>query len=374
MPSRSMLMWDETLFRDPDVFEIDYIPDQFNYRENQMREMAYLLRPGLKGGRPLNAIVKGTPGTGKTTSVKKLFADIDEMNSKMIPVHLNCQMENTRFGVLSQIYRALTGHNPSAAGNSFKRVYEAIAQTMIDQDRVIVVALDDANYLLYENELNKILYLLLRSHETFPGTRIGVLVIVSDMDVDMSRELDIRVTSVFAPTEIYFPPYSEAEVFQILKERVMQGLYPGVLSDDLLELVVTHTMTSGDMRVGIDLLKRATLAAEHDAERAISRDHISGAYRISRYIHLQYSIRSLSKDEKTVLKIITEASDGDSQLTTGDIYPAVKKQVKVGYTTYYEIIQKLDALRLINLQFRDGRGRTRLINLRYEPDKVLSYL
>lgn len=374
MPSRSMLMWDETLFRDPDVFEIDYIPDQFNYRENQMREMVYLLRPGLKGGRPLNAIIKGTPGTGKTTSVKKLFADIDEMNAKMIPVHLNCQMENTRFGVLSQIYRALTGHNPSAAGNSFKRVYEAIAQTMIEQDRVIVVALDDANYLLYENELNKILYLLLRSHETFPGTRIGVLVIVSDMDVDLSRELDIRVTSVFAPTDIYFPPYSEGEVFQILKERVMQGLYPGVLSDDLLGLVVSHTMTSGDMRVGIDLLKRATLAAEHDAERAISRDHITGAYRISQYIHLQYSIRSLSKDEKAVLKILAEASGGESQLTTGDIYPEVKKQLKVGYTTYYEIIRKLDALRLINLQFRDGRGRTRLINLRYEPVKVLSYL
>jgi len=37
MTLKNMLMWDETLFRDPDVFEIDYIPDQFNYRESQMR-------------------------------------------------------------------------------------------------------------------------------------------------------------------------------------------------------------------------------------------------------------------------------------------------------------------------------------------------
>jgi len=62
MPKKSMLMWDETLFRDPDVFEIDYIPDQFNYRENQMRELSFLLKPGIRGGRPLNAIIKGTPG------------------------------------------------------------------------------------------------------------------------------------------------------------------------------------------------------------------------------------------------------------------------------------------------------------------------
>jgi cell division control protein 6 len=55
-------MWDETLFRDPDVFEIDYIPDQFLYRESQMRELAFLIRPGTKGSRPLNAILKGTPG------------------------------------------------------------------------------------------------------------------------------------------------------------------------------------------------------------------------------------------------------------------------------------------------------------------------
>ena len=61
MTMKNMLMWDETLFRDLDTFEIDYIPDQFNYRENQLRELAFLIRPGIKGSRPLNAILKGTP-------------------------------------------------------------------------------------------------------------------------------------------------------------------------------------------------------------------------------------------------------------------------------------------------------------------------
>lgn len=367
-------MWDETLFRDPDIFEIDYIPEQFNYRENQMRELAFLLRPGIKGSRPLNSILKGTPGTGKTTSVKKIFSDIGEIKSKMIPIHINCQVENTRFMILSQIYRKIAGHNPSAAGNSYKRVLDSIAEILLEEDRVLIIALDDANYLLFENELNKILYLLLRSHETYPGTRIGVMVIISDIEVDLSRELDIRVTSVFSPTEVYFPPYSVEETFQILKERVMQGLYPGVLPDSLLNMVVDHTLSSGDMRVGIDMIKRATLNAEKEAKREISQEDIHEAYKISRYLHLKYSIHSLRREEKDLLRILVELSKTDEQLTSGKVYTVVKKKLKLGYTIYYEALRKLDGLRLINLQFRDGRGRTRLINLRYDPDKILLYL
>ena len=374
MPTKSMLMWDETLFRDPDVFEIDFIPEQFNYRENQMRELSFLLKPGIKGGRPLNAIIRGTPGTGKTTSVKKIFGDIDEMESQMVTIQINCQIENTRFSILSEIYKRLAGHTPSAAGNSFKRVFESIAQTMIEQNRVVVVALDDANYLMYENELNKILYLLLRSHEAYPGTRIGVVVIISDMEIDLSREIDSRVRSVFSPTEIYFAPYSEPEVYNILRERVLQGLYPGVLSDELLRLVAAHTMASGDLRVGIDMLKRATLNAEMAAEREIGREHIKAAYKVSKYVHLQYSLRSLSKDEKEVMRILVEESKADEQLTTGKVFETVKSKLDLGYTSFYEIIQKLDGLRLLNLQYKEGRGRTRLINLRYDPDKILLYL
>ncbi len=374
MVSKPLLMWDETLFRDPDVFEIDYIPDQFNYRENQMREMAFQLRPGLRGSRPLNAIIKGSPGTGKTTSIKKVFSEIDEMNSMMISVHVNCQIDNTKFLILSQIYKGMYGHLPSHSGNSYKRVMDSIAQGLIEMDRVLMVAFDDANYLLYENELNTILYLLLRSHESYPGTRIGAFVIFSDMAIDIHKALDIRVTSVFNPTDIYFSPYSRSEIFYILKERVMQGFYPGVLSDDKLEIIVEHTFSAGDMRIGIDMLKRAGLSAENAAERSISENHITEAYHLSKIVHLKYCTQSLNSNEKNTLKIIAEQSKKDIQLTTGDIFTIVKKKTKIGYTNYYTIIQKLDSLRLINLTFKDGRGRTRLLNLRYEPDEVISTL
>ncbi|MDD1711197.1 MAG: ORC1-type DNA replication protein [Methanoregulaceae archaeon] len=371
---KNLLMWDETLFRDPEVFEIDYVPEQFNHREIQMRELAFQIHPGIRGGRPLNTICRGLPGTGKTTSVRKIFSEIEENTKKLVPIYINCQIDNTKFAIFSQIYRRLSGHLPPASGTSFKQVFDAIARLLVKEEIVLLVALDDANYLLYENEMNRVLYSLLRSHEAYPGTRIGVILIISDMDVDLSSAVDARVSSVFRPTEIYFPPYGGDEVQEIMRERVLQGLYPGSLPEEMFSLVVEQTQKSGDLRVGIDLLKRATLNAERRASRVIEREDICQAYDISKYLHLSFSVKSLKDEEKAVLRALADHSTGDAEMNAGEVYRAVKESVPIGYTRYYEIIRKFDAMRIINLQYRDGKGRTRVISLRYDPVKIINYL
>jgi cell division control protein 6 len=371
---KNLLMWDESLFRDPEVLEIDYVPEQFEFRDAQMRELAFQIKPGLRGGRPLNTVCKGLPGTGKTTSVKKLFAEIEETTKKLVPVYINCQIDNTKFAIVSQIYKKLAGHLPPSSGTSFKQVFDAVARILKKEEIVLLVALDDANYLLFENEINKVLYTLLRSHETYEGTRIGVIVIISDMDVDLSRALDARVVSVFRPAEIYFPPYGNEEVREIMKARVMQGLFTGVLSDELLALVVEQTLSCGDLRVGIDLLKRATLNAERAARRTIDREDICGAYEISKYLHLAYTIKTLKDEERQILRTLAERSSQENEMNAGEVYKSVKEALSIGYTRFYEIVKKMDAMRLINLQYREGKGRTRIITLRYDPAKVLGYL
>ena len=318
--AKNVLMWDETLFRDPEVFEIDYLPDEFHHRETQMQELAFQIRPGLRGARPLNTICKGLPGTGKTTSIKKLCQEIEETTKKLVPVHVNCQLDNTKFSIFSQIYRRLTGHLPPTSGASFKQVFDAVARIILRDDVVLLVILDDANYLMYEGELNKTLYTLLRSHESYPGTRIGVILVISDLAVNILDEVDARVASVFRPTEIYFPPYSEEEIRQILHERVLQGLYPGVLAADMFELVVQQTMQSGDLRVGIDLLKRAVLNAEHDARKSVGQEDITKAYEVSRYLHLTFTIRVLKPEEKLLLKEIATLSTGDAEMNAGEVF------------------------------------------------------
>ncbi len=374
---KDLLMWDETLFRDPEVFEIDYVPEQFSYRDDQITELAFQIRPALRGGRPLNTVCRGLPGTGKTTCVKKLFEEITTTTKKVLPVYINCQIDNTKFAIFSQIYRKLTGHLPPPSGTSFKTIFDAIARMIMKEEIVLLICLDDANYLLYENEINNVLYPLLRSYESFEGTRIGVILILSDMAVDLSRSIDARVSSVLCATDVYFPPYSEEEVRTIIGERVMQGFYPGVISAEMVDLVVTQTLKGGDLRVGIDLLKRAALSAERKAKRAIEREDICGAYLMSQYLHLSFSLKSLKTEEREIIKKLAELAKDKKDMGAGEVYKTIRESTEISYTRFYEMVKKFDLMRLIDLEYRSGageKGRTRVISLRYDPVKVIEYL
>lgn len=372
--TKKLLMWDETLFRDPLVFEIDYVPEEFRFREEQISALSFQIQPALRGARPLNSLCRGPPGTGKTTSVKKLFEEIEETTNKIACVHVNCKIDNTRYAILAKVYKHLGGHQPQATGTSFKQVYDAACRRLQKDDKTLILCLDDANYLLYENEINNVLYPLLRVHEEYESVRVGVIVIFSDMDVDFSSIFESRVASVLRPTEVFFAPYSAAEVEEILRMRVAQGFYPGVVSEEMLQLVVDQTIRAGDLRVGIDLLKRAGLLAERDARRAVCRDDICRAYEVSQRFHLTSLIRSLRDDEKSVLGVIARMSTDDSGMSAGEVHTQVKEEMGIGYTRYYEIVQKLDTIRLINLDYRAGRGRTRMVALRFSPDMVLAEL
>ena len=44
-----MLSWDESVFRDESVFEVDYLPETFHHRDDQLDGLQYALRPAVRG-------------------------------------------------------------------------------------------------------------------------------------------------------------------------------------------------------------------------------------------------------------------------------------------------------------------------------------
>ena len=94
-PEEDMLSWDESVFRNEHVFEIDYVPETFLHRESQMETLKYALRPAVRGSRPLNVVARGPPGTGKTTAVQKLFGEL-RAQTDVGCVRVNCQVNSTR--------------------------------------------------------------------------------------------------------------------------------------------------------------------------------------------------------------------------------------------------------------------------------------
>ncbi|KQC15351.1 MAG: ORC1-type DNA replication protein [Methanothrix sp.] len=364
---REMLLWDETIFKDREVLEFDHLPEHFAHREPQMESLKFCVKPVFAGGRPVNALCLGPPGTGKTTAVVKLFTEIEAHSTKVIPVHVNCQIDHTRHAIFLRIYSKLLGHSPPTSGVSFKRVLERIAKAMTTENRVIVVALDDVNYLFPEREVDRVLYTLLRAHETFPGFRAGVIAILSEPA--LSYIFDPRVGSVFQAEEVSFPLYSIEEIRDILGRRVHLGFYPGVVSGEIIDLVSDLTERAGDLRVGIDLLKRAGMEAERRASRIISKEDVDRAYERSRLVHLSSALKPLREDELLLLGLAAEMETSKA----GDLYERFKDATGSGYTRFHEILNKLDAARLIDTDFSGPghRGRSRVVRIRYDPKEVL---
>ncbi|WP_259533487.1 ORC1-type DNA replication protein [Halalkaliarchaeum sp. AArc-CO] len=366
-----MLSWDESVFRDEHVFEIDYVPETFKHRESQLESLKYALRPAVRGSRPLNTMVRGPPGTGKTTAVQKLFGEL-HAQTDVRTVHVNCQVDSTRYAVFSRLFEAIFDYEPPSSGVSFKKLFRQVAEQLVEEDDVLVVALDDVNYLFYENEASDTLYSLLRAHEAHSGAKIGVILISSDLDLDVVDSLDSRVQSVFRPEEVYFPVYDVDEIYDILRERAKRGFHEGVAGRPELERVAELTAESGDLRVGIDLLRRAGLNAEMRASRTVSKADIEEAYDKSKYVHLSRSLRGLADSERTLLAVVAD-HDGEQ---AGEVYEAFHDRTDLGYTRYSEIVNKLDRLNLIEAEYTevDGRGRSRSLELQYDADAVLARL
>jgi len=370
-PEEGMLSWDESVFRDEHVFEIDYVPETFKHRESQMRSLKYALRPAVRGSRPLNAMVRGPPGTGKTTSVQKLFGEL-AAQTDVATIRVNCQVNATRYSVFSRLFEGVFDYEPPTSGISFKKLFNQITDRLVEDDEVLVVALDDVNYLFYENEASDTLYSLLRAHEEHSGAKIGVIVISSDPDLDVIDSLDSRVQSVFRPEEVYFNRYGEGEIADILGERVKRGFHDGVVSTDVLDEVAKLTAESGDLRVGIDLLRRAGLNAEMRASRTVSEQDVEDAFEKSKFVHLSRNLQNLSESETELVEVIAE-HDGDQ---AGDVYEVFHERTELGYTRYSEIVNKLEKLGIIDAEYAeiDGRGRSRALSLEYDPEAVLDRL
>ena len=371
-PEEGMLSWDESVFRDEHVFELDYVPETFRHRSTQMETLKYALRPAVRGSRPLNVTATGPPGTGKTTAVQKLFSEL-RAQTDVQAVRVNCQVNGTRYSVFSRLFEGIFDYEPPSSGISFKRLFEQITDRLVEDDEVLVVALDDVNYLFYENEASDTLYSLLRAHEEQGGARIGVILVSSDLDLDVIDELDTRVQSVFRPEDVYFPNYDESEIADILGERVERGFHEGAVGTRVLDPVAELTADSGgDLRVGIDLLRRAGLNAEMRASREVEVEDVEAAYDKSKYVHLSRHLGSLSDSESALVAVIAER-DGDR---AGDVYETFHERTDLGYTRYSEIINKLDQLGIIDAEYTevDGRGRSRELSLNYEAEAVLDRL
>ncbi|MBU0762313.1 MAG: ORC1-type DNA replication protein [Candidatus Altiarchaeota archaeon] len=368
MKARDILLDDETLFKDEEVFTPSYVPEDFLHRDSQIKEITLSLKPGLRGVNPVNTLVHGPCGTGKTTAIKYIFNEVNQASSKLVTVYVNCEDHNTRFGIFSKIHEILFGVSPPDTGKPLNAVKEKVFRKLSKENKSLVVALDEIDQLFLNQTVDKLLMDLLKAHTTYGYDRVGVVGILVDRSV--MADLDQKAKSVFNPIEVFFPPYSLSEVEDILATRVRYGLYDSVLSKKLFAEIASKTYDVGDLRFGIDLIRRSALFAEQDSVRKIDSEHVEKAFGTSKDKKFEQILNSLDASERKFMEILV----GTGPVRSGDLYVKYREKTGSGVKKYNQLISKLEHVGLIETMPLPGRGQSREIKTRYDLDNVREIL
>ena len=365
MGIEDILMHDESLFKNINAFDPDFTPPNFNFRDTQMEAMAMAIRPAIQHGQPSNAVVLGLPATGKSTSIRKVFELVEKNTEKVVCVYINCQLHTTRFGIFSQIFKKIFGYLPPETGVPFSRIYSQIMKHLQDNEKSLIVAFDDINYLFHSKNANKIVYDVLRAYEEYPGVKSSIFAILSDLEFKYA--FDKNVNTVFIPQEITFPIYKFSEIKVILEDRANAGFFPNVLPEDILEQIATYTFENGDLRVGINLLRNCGNIAEANASREITQEHFEKAIDSLVSMNTLEALKTLNPVEKSLLKMICNFNN---DCTASELSEIFKNETDSSYSTFNRTLNKLEFVRLIDVIYtQNGRKKSRKIVLRFNPDK-----
>lgn len=348
-------------FQNESVIDVSYMPEELKHRDLVLDELMHAATPGLRGVRPQNLIIRGLPGTGKTTAIRKIFSELADLPGAIVPVYVNCLMIRTQFGVFSEIFRALSDGQSYPLNRSLQKISMMISGFMKKQNCTLLICLDDVNYLADHGELNETLYSLLRFHEIHGEAKIGVWVATSDMTFDLFTHTDGRVQSVFMPKEVSFHPYGRDEIAEILHDRVKKGLKHGFITNGAFEMLVNAGYDSGDLRTSLILLRRAAYMAE-DMGSALLDERIVRQVLPHRNDYREEKVaETLRPRDVEFLSLIRELARSGMELSMSAVFSEVKERIGCGYSVFFRTVNRLEEAGMIRTEMIRGRGRKRVI-------------
>jgi len=361
-----------SIFKDRDVLRHDYVPERLPHREDEIRTLAAILAPSLRGQKCSNVLIYGKTGTGKTAVARfvleKLAAKAEEVGAPVATCYINCRMTGTEYRVLATMCSSL-GVKVPFTGLAKAEVLSRLKKALARRALVFVVMLDEVDVLVKAHG-DALLYELTRLGPELNGSKICLIGISNDLT--FKDGLDPRVLSSLSEEEIVFRPYDAAQLRDILWERAKLAFVEGAVSEAVINLCAAlSAQEHGDARRALDLLRVAGEIAEREGATRVSEEHVRMAVRQIEHDRTVVAIRSLPLHAKLILLAVYELTKRSSAAITGEIYEAYRALCsKMGLSPLTQrrvgsIISELDLLGLLNAQLVNmGRyGRTKKIRL-----------
>ncbi|MCC6059357.1 MAG: ORC1-type DNA replication protein [Thermofilum sp.] len=359
------------IFKDREKLLPDYVPEELPHRDEQILKLASILAPALRGSRPSNVFIYGLTGTGKTAVTKYVLRKMKEKAPQTVEyAYINCRQNNTSYRVLAELAKHV-GVKIPFTGLALGEVMKRLLQGLERRRYVLIVVLDEIDNLV-KRQGDDVLYFLTRVNENLSSSKVSLIGITNDLK--FTEFLDARVKSSLGEEELVFPPYSAAQLEDILRRRAKEALHEGVVDDEVLRRVAAiAARQNSDCRLALDILLKAADIADREGASRITLEHVEKARNeIEKNLAVDI-IKTMPLHVKLVLASIYLLSRSDSarMITTGLIYDKYKELVgKVGIEPVTsrrvsDIINELDMTGIINAKVISlGRyGRTKVVSL-----------
>ncbi len=372
-----------TIFKDKTYLQNNYQPEEIPHREEQIKQIASILAPVLRGEKSSNLFLYGKTGTGKTLSIQFVSDELLKRftrngDFKLRIEYLNCKLRkvsDTEYRILAELIKKLGGEVPDT-GLPTEAVYNRFIKIIDSEKQLLVLVLDEIDQAVKKIS-SDFLYNLTRLNSELSKTQICVVGISNNLT--FLDELDPRVRSSLSEEEIIFPPYNALQLQDILKKRAEFAFKDEVLQDGVIAKCAAYAAREhGDARRALDLLRVAGELAERENSNKILLKHIDEANNKIEKDKILDVITSEPKQFQYVLHSIIQLTEqrknsgnkSSEPLFTGDVYNYYKDCVKnklevLTQRRVSDIIQEFDMLGIINVRvISKGRGgRMREIKL-----------
>ena len=372
----SFLQTKSELFRENrEVLRDSYVPARLPHRDNEIRQVAEVLAPALRGDVPSNLLIYGKIGTGKTAVVTQVRQDLQrraEASGKVTFVSVNCGNIDTAYSLLQNVGNTFAKADADRipTGWSLDRVQAAMRRLMDSKGGTIVLVLDEIDRLVARSGDN-VLYTLSQLNTELETARLVLLGISNDLK--FTNHLDARVRSRLNEEKILFDPYKAPQLQDILQDRARVAFRDGVVDPGVIELCAAYAqLESGDARRALALLRLAAEMAERDHAKRITRDHVVKAKnRLEKDIIIE-CCRSLPPHCKVLLYAILQSYERRrTGVLTGEVYDNYKRLAeRLGLPPLHarsisNYVSELESLGLIRATIvsRGRGGRTREIQV-----------
>jgi archaeal cell division control protein 6 len=373
------------IFLKKSVLQTSYNPDNIPHRDEQIKQIASILAPVLRGERTSNLFLYGKTGTGKTLSIKYVSNELlkrvnKESDFNLRIEYLNCKLKkvsDTEYRILAELIKKMGGEVP-ATGLPTEAVYSKFIELIDEKKQLIVLILDEIDQTVKKIS-SDFLYNLTRLNSELSKTQICVVGISNNLT--FLDELDPRVRSSLSEEEIVFPPYNAVQLRDILNKRSSEAFKENVVEDGVVAKCAAFAAREhGDARRALDLMRVAGELAERDNSDRILLKHIDTANNKIERDKILDVIRTEPKQFQFVLSSIIQLCEnqGKDPIFTGDVYHCyqdicMKNKCDVlTQRRVSDIIQEFDMLGIINVRvISKGRGgRMREIRLAITKDIV----